>query len=557
MPLLRWRCLCWRGSLSAYNAVTTVTRPFSRSSLSHARPRSHKRHQQAERSRTAPHPNKKRVSPPQSSGTHGILNSQPHTGSQRFSSAPSLSSSLTMAVGEVCGVVASPSISCSTEEKERELLRYFGRGRCLYDTVPLQSASFALQRASCMHAQRVPLATLFPAMPRLEGSASLSMPTAASPATESPALIRVQSSSSRLVGKAAATAESPALAAQPTASPPLAHFAPSNPFVNYELQARHHPDWLQFRLLSARFSSTSDSNKSFGAAEVPLRDVCADMAELWGTACTTWEEAMRTCCGTAACSAACFPSHYSVCFLVCYVQTQQKAAVGMSMQRIAEQVGELARANYAPQLFRVVPIFIGMRTQVELSMDTTTCDSLAAEVEATVDAQTPDTVTYATGGLYTMAETVQCITRLHPHIFDPRESVDVVSHAASPCAASEVVYRLEPQVFLLSDSWLHVRSVADLFSDSSVMAYSASDSPAGFATASPASGWGRTRHGHRVASFVPESTRHHVHVIPAVVTDRLSQREERAIARYVWCSVQRQVSDHRTAAPLQPPQPSL
>lgn len=454
------------------------------------------------------------------------------------------------------GAATSLRTSCSTEEKERGLLRYFSCGRCLYDTVPLQSASFALQRASCTQAQRVPLVTLFPAPSPSELRPSLSASAAACPTAESPGPIGVQPPASHPVGKSVATAEGPTQVAPSTASSPLSRVLSSNLFSKYELQERHHSDWLQFRLLSARFSSAFDSNKFFGAAEKPLRDVCADMAEIWDTTCTAWEEAMQARNGATGSGAAGLPKRHSACFLVCYVQTQQKAAVGVSMQRIAAQVCELARANYAPQLFRVVPVFIGVRAQMTLCMDATACSFLAADVAATVGAQTTETTVYATGGLYTVAETVQCITHLDPHAFDPRGSSDALPHVASSRGAPELLCTLEPQVFLLSDSWLHVRSVADLYGDDSSMSNSASDNRAASAAASPASEQARNLHAHGARSFVPESTRRNVHVIPAVVADRLSRKEERAIARYIWCDMQRRVSGWRAAATLQPLHPS-
>ncbi|CAG9576428.1 conserved hypothetical protein [Leishmania major strain Friedlin] len=498
---------------------------------------------------------KKHASPPKPSGKQGVFRSHPRGGSQlsSFSSPPSPSPAMT--VGDMHGAVAPPRTSCTTEEKERSLLRYFSRGRCLYDTVPLQSASFALQRASCTQAQRVPLVTLFPAPSPSESAASLSTSAAACPTAESPGLIGVQSSASRPVGKSVTTAEGPAPVAPPTASSPLSCNLSSDLFSSYELQEGQHSDRLQFRLLSARFSSASDSNKFFGAAEMPLRDVCADMAEIWDTMCTTWEDAMRAWSGPPCSGAAGFSRRHSACFLVCYVQTQQKVAVGMSVQRIAAQVCELARANYAPQLFRVVPIFIGLRAQVTLCMDATACSSLAADVAPMVDARRTETVTYATGGLYTLAETVQCITRLGPHALDPRGSSDASPHVGSSRAAPELLCTLEPQVFLLSDSWLHVRSVADLYGDDS-LSNSASDSRSASAAAPPASEQGQNRHARRATSFVPESTRRNVHVVPAVVADRLSRIEERAIARYIWCNMQRRVSDRRTAETLQPLHPS-
>ncbi|KAG5476132.1 hypothetical protein LSCM4_05090 [Leishmania orientalis] len=550
MPLLSWRCLCLPGSLVAHSAVTTLARPFSSSRFLRARPRPLRRCRQQERSRATSLSRNKNASAPQRSGKQGILHAHPHADTPLFAPSSPPPASLTTTVDEAHTAGAPRGNSSSTEEKERDLLRYFGRGRCLYDTVSLQSASFALQRASCTQAQRVPLATLFPAPPRLDAQPSPSLSAAACLTEESPRRIGVEPSASFPVDMAVATAEAPALTAPSPVSPPLTHFAPSNLFSHDELQGRHHSDWLQFRLLSARFSSASDSNKFFGAAEVPLRDVCADMAELWSTACMAWEEAVRACSAAMPLS-----RQHSVCFLIGYAQTQQRAAVGASMQRIAEQVCGLTRTNSAPQLFRVIPVFIGMRTQATLKTDSTVCDSPLADVGATIDPRKADSVTYAKGGLYTLAGTVQCITRLGPHAFNPRMPADASPPAESSRTAPELLCTLEPQIFLLSDSWLHVRSVADLHSGHFVGGYSASDSRGGLATASPASERDWDRRSFKAPSFVPESTRRSVHVVPSVVTDHLSRKEERAVARYVWCDVQRRLGGHRTTETLQPPPP--
>ncbi|KAG5476411.1 hypothetical protein LSCM1_04114 [Leishmania martiniquensis] len=547
MPLLPWRCLCLRGSL-AHSAIIALARPLSSSPLPRAQPWPPKRRRRQERGPVASGSRKKRASAPQLSETQGIVQSQGHADSPLLSSSSQPPPSRVTTEGEVRGAVAPASILSSVEEKERELLRYFGRGRHLYDMVQLQSTSFALQRASCTQAQRVPLATLFPAPPRLEGQPSTSVSAAACLTEEPPGGIRVQPSAPCPLSTALATEETPAPTAPSAMPPPLAHVEPSHLFSGDGLQERQHSDWLRFRLLSARFSSATDSNKLFGAAEVPLRDVCTDVTDLWGTACMAWEEAMRTCRGALSSS-----GPYSVCFLVSYAQTQQRAAVGASMQRIVGQVCELARANSTPQLFRVIPIFIGMRPQALLETRSAACNAPVVEAGAKFDGRSTDNVTYAKGGLYTLAETVQCIARLGPHAFHPRTSADALS-PEEPSRATPGLCTLEPQTFLLSDSWLHVRSVADLHSGKGAAGYAASDSRGGFTAAPPTSEevWGHR--GFEAPFFVPESMRRNVHVVPSVVTDCLSPKEERALARYVWCDMQRRVGN-RHAAEAQPPPP--
>ncbi|GET89468.1 hypothetical protein, conserved [Leishmania tarentolae] len=552
MSLLSWGCQRVRGGRSTYGPATALRRPFSSSTLSHARPPSRTRRRQEKRCRVASPSSKERTSPVQPSGKQGILHSHFHGDSQPSSSSLPPPPSLGTTVSDVQRAATPPRISCTTVEKERSLLRYFSRGRCLYDTVPLQSASFALQRASCTQAQRVPLATLFPAPFPLQAPASLSMSAIACPTAESPDAVGVQSSASCPTGKVRTTADGPVPVAPSATSPLLSNAVSSNLFSSYELHERQHSDWLQFRLLSARFSSASDSNKFFGAAEMPLRDVCADVAEIWTTTCTAWEEVICASGEAARSGAADFSRHHSACFLVCYAQTQQKVAVGMSMQRIAAQVCELARARHAPQLFRVVPIFIGVREQAVLRTGPTASSSLATDVEVTAGSRRIGATAYATGGLYTLAETVQCITRLEPHVFDAREFTVALPHVASSRTAPEFLCTLEPQVFLLSDSWLHVRNVADLYSDDSAMSDSASDSRSSSAAACPASEQEWNDHSGRSTSFVPESTRRNVHTVPAVVSDRLSRKEERAIARYIWCDMLQRFTDRRKVATLQP-----
>ncbi|KAK7201227.1 hypothetical protein NESM_000184300 [Novymonas esmeraldas] len=341
-------------------------------------------------------------------------------------------------------------------ESERDLLRYFGRARRLYDPVPLHSASFTLQRASAQQAQRVPFATLFP--------------------TSSPA--------------------------PPTGGGDAA----ADLLAGVQLRASQQTDWQYFRHLSPRFSSVADSSKLFGATEVPLQDVCADVAALWKTACAAWEAAMEVVDGAAHHHRCGDPQrlsrHYAMCLVVCFSQTQEKWAVGSSMRRIASQVCGLASAGAAaPQLFATTPMFVGLQGR----------DGLGGTASAS------DTVAYPTGGLYTLAALVQCLTRLAPHVLHPRA-------CGSPTSLQGLgdPYTLQPLVFLLSDSWLHTRSVADLFGDDEVSA---------------APPW---RDG--VVSFTPAAVRRSVHVVPAVVSDRLSGKEEDAFARFIWCTMQRQVN---------------
>ncbi|KPA86853.1 hypothetical protein ABB37_00902 [Leptomonas pyrrhocoris] len=445
----------------------------------------------------------------------------------------------------VCQADSSASAAASTStttaarggirEKERDLLRYFGRARHHYDAVPLHKATAALQCASNAQANRVPFATLFPS------------PTVSPPRASRTSLMNAE-------GGANASLYATTSDDAPYTSPPsvdASAFAAPNLFVGYDHKLRQFPDWTRARALNTRFGSAVDGNKLFGAREVPLLDISEDTSTVWATLGTAWEEVLLRC--SASCSAALsIPSHQSVCFVVCFAQTRQSFAIASSMHFMAQDAVQRCAASpaAASPIFAVVPIYVGVHAPL--------ASTHRGERRGTKQAQRTlhSCVEYASGGLYTCSAVTQCLARMEPR------TCAVPSTEPGQDART---YRLDAHVFLVSDTWLNARSVADLYaghlraSDAGAAAMHMADATSAHEEREGAEGIhagvvpifdmlnvkkdtsaaGTGAATEPAMPFIPDASRQHVHVFPGVVFDQLSRKEQSALGAFLWCTMER------------------
>lgn len=409
----------------------------------------------------------------------------------------------------------------SPRDTEQELLRYFGRARHHYDTVPLHKATAALQCAANTQANRVVYATLFP---------SLTLPS-------SPRLHAVSSSAERASGAPSSPVNSearPSFSSAPLFSAAATAFAPTDLFVGYDHKLRQYSDWTMSRALGNRFSSAVDANKAFGARDVALQDVAQDIADLWTTLCTAWGAALQHCAAQTETLKAALPLRQSVCFVLNFAQTQWQSSVATSMYAVTQDAVARCRASRssAPHIFAVVPINVGLRAPSSTSL---LCDETSAprlQCGSSVQGRSGSSVDYAFGGLYTFAAVVQCLSRIEPHTC----TVPSREHAQERRSLA-----LDAHLFIVSDAWLNPRNVADLFSGHPRNVRRADHTQS---VPRADSSEGNAERGERCAdaaspppspmSFFAESSRQRVHVFPGVVSDRLSAKERDAFGSFLW-----------------------
>lgn len=389
--------------------------------------------------------------------------------------------------------------TASIEEREKELLRYFGRARHHYDVVPLHEASAALQGASRAQACRVPFATLFPAP---VGSAS-----ALRSSNEHPTEANDDGDDGTPSHAKAALLVEDAAAASAT-----------DLFVGYSKALSNVSDFHMSRSLSSRLNSSVDGNKEFGTREVPLRDIAVDSSHLWSSLCGSWESVVDHC---ASCKPPLWvPSAQSVCFVVCFAQTMQTYTVGNSFRAMAAEAVRLCRTSRsakAASVFAVVPVYVGVEPTTAAAA-VRVGQNLSPEVEDGHAGRCSGGIAYPTGGLYTCAALTQCLSRFAPH-----------TRASTATAGS---HTLTPQVFLVSDAWLNARSVADLCSKR------VQPSTRQVQTTKRAASSADNR-SQRPLSFIPEASRRRVHVFPGVISQPLSERERCAFGTSLWSTMER------------------
>ncbi|KPI87216.1 hypothetical protein ABL78_3686 [Leptomonas seymouri] len=423
---------------------------------------------------------------------------------------PQAPTTLQQTLAAVEAGTSSSAAACAASAKrdirdaEKALLRYFGRARHHYNCVPLHKATAALQCASNTQAHRVPFATLFPS------------PTLPSPP---PSQTPITEAADNTDARPRATNSDGA----PSSSPPLADESPftaPNLFLGYDRRLRQFPDFAKSCLLNTRFGNLVDGNKLYGAREVQLLDISEDVSAVWATLRIAWEDLLRRHSSSRR-TALRIPLHQSICFLLCFAQSQQSMSITSSMQCIVRDAMKQCEASRtaSSHIFAVVPVYIGLNAPIPSHPLSDSC------------------VEYASGGLYTCSAVVQCFSQMKPH----------TCTVAPPSAGGDTrLHRLDAHIFLLSDSWLNARSVADLHSGHhrAAQAETAASIHSSFRFDSPRGEGAGSKPGAGTAkkpclSFIPDASRSNIHVFPGVMVAQLSPTERAAFGSFLWSTMRR------------------
>jgi hypothetical protein len=410
----------------------------------------------------------------------------------------------------------------STQERERELLRYFGRARHHYDIVPLHKATAALQCASRTQASRVPFATLFPLPPVSSSSVSL-LPYPAATLNADTAASAV-SPLPLFAMNTTTTTTTTAAASVSLLSRDAIAFSPSHLFVGYDHKLRQNADWTMSRALNNRFGSTVDANKDSGACDVQLHDIAHDTAELWTRLCAAWEAMLQRCARLGGLQEA-VPLQHTVCFLLLFSQTREAIPVAASMQAVAQETMRRCRMSgmAGSSVFAVVPVYVGLEGPTPPHTPCEKLDTATSRSKLLCGGASP--IVYPSGGLYTCSAVVQCLARVKPHTCKPAPAAGGKPHRT---------FVLKTDIFLVSDAWLNPRNLADLYSTH----LRTFNRTASMAAQKEDDGAALTPLQHP-PSFIPDETRQRVHVFPGVVCDRLSVKEQTAFGSYLWSMMRR------------------
>lgn len=128
----------------------------------------------------------------------------------------------------------------------------------------------------------------------------------------------------------------------------------------------------------------------------------------------------------------------------------------------------------------------------------------------------------------------------------PPQSVPSLPLSSLASVSPSSALKLDKRIIFLSDSWLHVRGIADLLRRPGAADRAAANSgedectPRSNRDAAAIAASDDHSVSHRPFYFVPEYEDKQVYVFPAVITDRLSAKELDAFSQYLWC---RAVSD--------------
>ncbi|EPY26844.1 hypothetical protein STCU_06050 [Strigomonas culicis] len=262
----------------------------------------------------------------------------------------------------------------------------------------------------------------------------------------------------------------------------------------------------KFNVLNRRYNNTWDSMKDGGGEESSFVDLELDVLTLLRHI----KEAHRTLAHFHAAArreggraARAFPLPDRVVFIIAFSQSRNQRGVAMPMLRMVKEAREAMerhnrRATPTGKVLRVVPVLIG------LSCHEDDVRHYASSVRRQAVSAPRDYLFYPRGGLYTFNACLQCLCTQVRNLFHHHPSPAARRGRGGGVGNAAVVDPLEFRCFILSEGWLHVRTIASL-------------------------------HHRGGADAVSSHPRCRVEVVPGVVHDYLTGKEMSAFANYIAC----------------------
>lgn len=266
--------------------------------------------------------------------------------------------------------------------------------------------------------------------------------------------------------------------------------------------------YSKFNVLNRRYHNVWDGMKDGGGEESSFVDIEEDVLAILHNikeahrALVGYHAADETLPDTEQQARAAFLLPDRVVFCIAFSQTRNRRGVAIPMLRMVKEVSEsVGRHNRQTtttnKVLRVVPILVGLSCPEE---DVKLYASLAEDRNKDFSAP-KDYIFYPKGGLYTFNACLQCLCTQIKNMFHICPS-GLDNGVMAPA--------LQFRCFILSEGWLHVRTIASLHHSVYVEAAAA-------------------------APEIKGNFHNFVEVVPGVVNDCLTGEEIAAFAHYIAC----------------------